>query len=117
MNTNCSTIVNIIKYSPKRKAVLEKVKHIIDSCQRTGNKPQNVYASLKPKIFDFYVTQWIVRADSTNGISEGSAVKIYWRGLYLQGFDTIIEDLNAKLLLEQYKFCAEIEVLLLNSIT
>lgn len=46
---------------------------------------------------------------SRNGSSEGSDVKIFWRDLYLQGFNSIIEDLNAKLSSEQYQLCIEIE--------
>ena len=55
--------------------------------------------------------------NSLNRSSEESDVKIYWRELYLQGFDTIIEDLDTKESSEQYQLCAEIEELLLNGIT
>ena len=51
-----------------------------------------------------------------NGISEDNAVQIYWKELYIQWFDTIIEDLEAKLSSEQYQLCAKIEELLLNGI-
>ena len=37
--------------------------------------------------------------------------------MYLEGFNTIIEDLNSKLSSEQYQLCAQIEELLLNGIT
>ena len=65
---NCFIIVKIIKYSPKRNAMLDKVKHTIDSCRRAVNEPKNVYASLNTKILNFCVTRWTVRADSLNNI-------------------------------------------------
>ena len=65
---NCFVIVKIIKYSPKRKAMLDKVKDTIDECRRAVNKPKNVYASLNAKILDFCVTRWTFRADSLKNI-------------------------------------------------
>ena len=50
-------------------------------------------------------------------INNDSAAKIYWKELYVEGFDTIILDLKDKLNSEQYQLCAEIEELLLNGIT
>ena len=49
--------------------------------------------------------------------SEETAAKLYWRELYIEPFDIIINDLNDKISSEQYKICAEIEDLLLNGIT
>ena len=50
-------------------------------------------------------------------INEDPAAKIYWKELYVEGFNTIIADLFDKLNSEQYQLCAEIEELLLNGIT
>ena len=51
-----------------------------------------------------------------SGVSDDTAAQIYWKELYVQEFDTIIEDLEAKLSSEQYQLCAEIEELFLNGI-
>ena len=50
-------------------------------------------------------------------INKDSAAMIYWKELYVEGFDTILLDLKDKLNSEQYQLCAEIEELLLNGIT
>ena len=56
---NCFVIVKIIKCSPKRTAMLEKIKKEIHDAI---DQPKHSCASLKRKILDFCVTRWIVRA-------------------------------------------------------
>ena len=53
---------------------------------------------------------------SLTDVSEDSPAKIYWKELYLDGFQTILEDLTDRLTSPQLKLCAEIEELLLNGI-
>ena len=62
---NCFVIVKIIKYSPKRTAMLEKIKKEIHDAV---DQPKHSYASLKRKILDFCVTRWTVRARSLENI-------------------------------------------------
>lgn len=45
VTSNCFAVVKMIKYSPKRKAMLDRVKRTIDSCLRADDKAaKNVYA-------------------------------------------------------------------------
>ena len=53
---------------------------------------------------------------SLTGVSEDDTAKVYWKELYLDGFETILEDLSERLVSPQLKLCAEIEELLLNGI-
>ena len=48
--------------------------------------------------------------------SNEDAAKAYWKELYLDGFETILEDLRDRLNSPQLQLCAEIEELLLNGI-
>ena len=48
--------------------------------------------------------------------SNDDAAKAYWKELYLEGFETILEDLKDRLNSPQLQLCAEIEELLLNGI-
>ena len=48
--------------------------------------------------------------------SNDDAAKAYWKELYLDGFETILEDLRDRLNSPQLQLCAEIEELLLNGI-
>ena len=68
VTNNCFVVVKVIKYSPKRTAMLGKVKDTIDDFRRAANTPKNVYASLNAKILEFCVTRWTVRARSLNNI-------------------------------------------------
>ena len=51
---NCFVIVEIMTYSPKRTAMLEKIKKEINDAV---DQPKHSYASLKKKILDFCVTR------------------------------------------------------------
>ena len=53
---------------------------------------------------------------SLTDVSEDSPAKIYWKELYLDGFQKNLEDLTDRLTSPQLKLCAEIEELLLNGI-
>ena len=48
--------------------------------------------------------------------SNDDAAKAYWKELYLEGFETILEDLKERLNSPQLQLCAEIEELVLNGI-
>ena len=48
--------------------------------------------------------------------SNDDAAKAYWKELYLEGFETILEDLKERLNSPQLQLCAEIEELLLNGL-
>ena len=48
--------------------------------------------------------------------SNDEVAKLYWKELYLNGFQTILEDLQDQLISPQLEVCAEIEDLLFNGI-
>ena len=48
--------------------------------------------------------------------SNDDAAKAYWKEIYLEGFETILEDLKDRLNSPQLQLCVEIEELLLNGI-
>ena len=58
-----------------------------------------------------------VQVRALTGVSEDISTKMYWKELYIDGFQTIFEDFTERLTSPQLRLCTEIgEVLLLHLI-